>query len=779
MIGTSDNVITTSGQIETTAATLRNTENDNQNLSRGTNISIEISSSDASNACKFSTIFKKQYGCIQPLEDHPNFKSICYTTNGNHSVVIIKEGFCKMYQIFKRNYSCALTCDIKLSKTDNYNSFIGNCSCVYSAEKSSQVCDEKIVFRQAFYSCLSRDMSCNCSESRFTPKRLQAICHNSGSGSKESNFYKRLFVINECNCSKTRRCKEINTSIPETSLKPGISLVDKEISTLCKIYAINPNHCQCHLFSVMHTTQKISLCNITNFGYTLNYKASKSATFLVSVIINQFCVYLNLSDKDCICESFKVKHEERAYGLCVAVSTETTMSGLQGICDVFQIPKENCRCEMFRLGGDDQTYKSVCHLVESLPVVKTKMWFTVYSQIYAGIAAVSSVIGIAGNVLVIIIALRYKTDLPTCKMLIAHLATCDFIFAILQLIIAVPKFWTNKWLYGVFCCKLLFSSELLGISLSVGIILLISIERFIGIVNPFHGGLPEIVVVVILMVNVVIGAAAVTPMLIYSKIDDKGICLLKWPNGNSDSKLYNVIIVTMYFVIPVIIVSVLYGLIIRTLRRTATFENNRAIADPRMRLKRLYENRRTVCKLIAVVIAFVLFVLPSHVVKLYFNWLGWAGENGPKRSLHIDSYFILHFVASIPYPLHVAINPIIYSLIDAKWRKDVMHLILNIPNKTRSYSTTMISGVHMRRSSSCGPVFDGSMDDLRRIPLSKVQTVGASNFIELEPASPVPSRAAVRRTYLSSSSAKSIESMFQLVTSCQIPPNALVNKKSV
>ena len=186
---------------------------------------------------------------------------------------------------------------------------------------------------------------------------------------------------------------------------------------------------------------------------------------------------------------------------------------------------DDCHCSLFNFSKDSDT--SVC---EYLGTVNRNLVHNVeYILPYAIVETVASVIGILGNLLVILVAFRFRRGLATCKKLIAHLAFYDLCFALNQLIYAIPKFWTSKFIYGEVVCKLLVSSENLGVFLAVGVILVISIERFTGIVNPFRRGFSKNAIHGILAANFALGLFAVLPIFYYFRINELQMCKIKWP----------------------------------------------------------------------------------------------------------------------------------------------------------------------------------------------------------------------------------------------------------
>ena len=344
------------------------------------------------------------------------------------------------------------------------------------------------------------------------------------------------------------------------------------------------------------------------------------------------------------------------------------------LCLAFEVGREDCTCKLFETGAEDE--ESVCEFFSRVEKGEKKNFLTLY-HLYAAITLLSAVVGTLGNSLVIAIAIfnfLHNHELPSCKLLIAYLAACDFIFATLNPFISIPKFWTTERLYGKTLCKIMLTFEDLGSYLAIGIILLITIERYNGIVNPFKKGLSKSFLRYILLINILVGVICIIPRLVFYDTRNTGQCHRIWTIQEKDSVIYDIFML-LYFAIPFLIIARLYIVIICELRRKTKLITDCAIADPRLRRRCFQETKRTVYILLTVVVIFAMLVFPKHFVHIYFGIEGWRNEKG-LQNLNTDFYFALLFTAHLPYPLHVAVNPVIYSLTDKRWRKNLKILFL-------------------------------------------------------------------------------------------------------
>lgn len=382
-------------------------------------------------------------------------------------------------------------------------------------------------------------------------------------------------------------------------------------------------------------------------------------------------------------------------------SGEVMTGNLRHICETFGVPISKCTCKLFNYPEEE---RSACELLNAIRErsTRTNEYHPVFNTVYASMLLIAAIIGMIGNLLVLVVAINHRKDIIDCKKLVALLALYDFMFSLLNLCMAIPKFWTIDWVYGRFLCKVMVSAEYLGTALSIGMILLISAERYIGIVTPFSKGLSDYRLLFSISLNGVIAVVSVTPLFINLEIDrnsndpSMGTCELKWENAGRDSLIYNSFIMVFYFLIPLIIVSVLNLRIILKLSQRTMLESDSGIADPRQRLKRYKECKRTIIILSAVIISFALLVFPKHLIHILFDLKGWT-ESAQNFEINNVTYYILLYIAYLPYPFHATVNPIIYSLVGKGWRKKMKRIILR-KSRSPSYSTT-ISTIARRRSS--------------------------------------------------------------------------------
>ncbi|XP_044524877.1 motilin receptor [Gracilinanus agilis] len=121
-------------------------------------------------------------------------------------------------------------------------------------------------------------------------------------------------------------------------------------------------------------------------------------------------------------------------------------------------------------------------------------------------------------------------------------------------------------------------------------------------------------------------------------------------------------VTTAYFFVPMLCLSVLYGLIGRTLWRSGAPLRGPAATG------REKGHRQTVRVLVVVVLAFIVCWLPFHIGRIiYIN-------TEDSRTMHVSQYF--NIVALQLFYLSASINPVLYNLISKKYRAAAYRLLL-------------------------------------------------------------------------------------------------------
>lgn len=131
--------------------------------------------------------------------------------------------------------------------------------------------------------------------------------------------------------------------------------------------------------------------------------------------------------------------------------------------------------------------------------------------------------------------------------------------------------------------------------------------------------------------------------------------------------------ISLFFVLPLIILIVLYGIIARRLISNKGLMMRLRPTKPELSLK---ARNQVVFMLGAVVLSFFLCLLPFRLLTL---WIILDSEQS-LYAIGIESYYKLLYFCRIMVYLNSAINPILYNLMSTKFRKGFYKLIHTIWN---------------------------------------------------------------------------------------------------
>lgn len=281
------------------------------------------------------------------------------------------------------------------------------------------------------------------------------------------------------------------------------------------------------------------------------------------------------------------------------------------------------------------------------------------------------VIGVPGNVLVLLIFSRCHIEAPfnmSSNSPILSLAAADLGILLFYVpFYVVYEFKHLVWPFGSAMCKLVFSSTHICIYASLGTMVSVAIERYLV---TFHLHVSRQKVVMAMLAVWIVALLLSIPQMInlqlvpledYGDHDPKYACELVWPNQWFE-KILHPVDFAMFYLLPVGLTSILYGKITSMLRS--------AIRQNLLNRQLTKQVKKVVHVLIVVVIVFAICNFPIYIFHLYrvfqFNqWLQMVDKSPWIFSLFAALYLIPHTV-----------NPLVYAVLDRKFRKEVFNILI-------------------------------------------------------------------------------------------------------
>ncbi|KAJ7373170.1 hypothetical protein OS493_014318 [Desmophyllum pertusum] len=280
-----------------------------------------------------------------------------------------------------------------------------------------------------------------------------------------------------------------------------------------------------------------------------------------------------------------------------------------------------------------------------------------------------------GNLAVVLIVAKNTRMQTTTNFLIANMAASDLLISLF----AVPRelaeifTGTRRWLIdglaGLILCKFVHFFQDISTAVSIQSLVVIAVDRYRGVVFPFHSPLITSKVCKLVIAVIWIIAMGVHATYFYTVRlvvqDNKSYYTFSWAPKFEDRKTqeHYFIFVSIFLIwLPLCVILTLYARIVLELKK----RNLTGSGASEMRRQRQREDMAIVKKILAIVFLFVLCITPITIMALlfYFMW-DWALPCGMDK-LMIAAKYIFYSNASL--------NPCVYFILNKKYRQGLKDL---------------------------------------------------------------------------------------------------------
>ncbi|XP_061598100.1 thyrotropin-releasing hormone receptor b [Cololabis saira] len=307
-----------------------------------------------------------------------------------------------------------------------------------------------------------------------------------------------------------------------------------------------------------------------------------------------------------------------------------------------------------------------------------------YKVVSTALLLVTCASGIVGNVMVILVVLTTRHMRTPTNCYLVSLAAADLMVLTAAGVPAIADSLFATWVFGRYACAGITYCQYLGINASSCSITAFTVERYIAICHPMRA---QFLCTLARAKRIIAAVWACTSLYCVMWLYLSDLQQLRYDHGVTvvacgyrvPRRLYLPVYFVdfgVFFVVPLLLAAVLYGLIARILFLSALPSDP---ADPRRSRgdarhgSSTAASRRQVTKMLAVVVVlFAVLWMPYRTLVVVNSFLDRA---------YLDAWFLL-FCRTCVY-LNSAINPLIYNAMSQKFRAAFHRLICGCRRRRR------------------------------------------------------------------------------------------------
>ncbi|XP_077099582.1 neuropeptide FF receptor 1 like 1 [Siphateles boraxobius] len=347
---------------------------------------------------------------------------------------------------------------------------------------------------------------------------------------------------------------------------------------------------------------------------------------------------------------------------------------------------------------------------------------------------------VVGNGLVCLVIIRNRNMRSVTNLFILNLAISDLLVGVFCVPTTLIDSLISGWPFGQVTCTLSNLIQGMSVSASVFTLVAIAVDRFTGIVFPFHHRLRPVtalfaIIFIWLLAFAIICPSAATLTVIHlddiymvqdNQIYPLFVCFEDWPRADM-RRVYTTVIFIHVYLAPLGLISIMYGCI------AAKLSNN--LRENRTRSRRRI---KVIKMLIMVAVLFMVSWLPLWTLMLLTDY-----QDLDRQQIDfLSSYLfpVAHWLAFF----NSGVNPIIYGFFNENFRRGFQtamacgscnsvglemchtHFALPPPNKVSNGSRE----VTKRRKDCCFAVMpQGAANGIQGILLENMNGITASHRV--------------------------------------------------
>lgn len=283
-------------------------------------------------------------------------------------------------------------------------------------------------------------------------------------------------------------------------------------------------------------------------------------------------------------------------------------------------------------------------------------------------------VSLIGNLIIIIVTRRTAQMMKIAFNFIVNMAIADLCTTIINmpesLFVEIKD--TAEWIsgdMGTVLCKMLPFCQQVCSFCSILSLLSIAFDSFFAICLPLNNPMTRRLSRIIITSTWLIPCIASVPMFLANNVvESEGmlLCLEEWSplfDSLMASRTYTVVLFILFYVVPLIFISVLYSCVFYKIMKRKVLGNHSA------KTKRLYsKSRKKAMKMfVTIVVCFALCWLPDHVTYFLITFNDEFYNCGLPRNIDFVSVFFAYAIS--------ALNPCIYIILNKQYRNGAKRLL--------------------------------------------------------------------------------------------------------
>ncbi|XP_076461817.1 prolactin-releasing peptide receptor-like [Babylonia areolata] len=307
-------------------------------------------------------------------------------------------------------------------------------------------------------------------------------------------------------------------------------------------------------------------------------------------------------------------------------------------------------------GGEDG------HAAEDQQVMRLTWVMSLFIFFYS----VIFLLGIVGNILVVVVVTRNKAMQTITNIFITNLAVSDVCMCLLAVPFTPMSFFFNSWIFGKALCHIVPMTLCISVYVSTLTSTAIAVDRYFVIVYPFKPRMKIYMCVLMIVAIWIISISISLPLGIYHEKEQitnttSFKCSEKWPKPQA-RQFFTVTSLVLQYIVPCTIITFCYSMVSLALRKRSKVKIGSGARSREREEQEIRRKKRTNKMLIAMVVIFVCCWMPLNAVLLLREY---------KESVDRWYYFtLIFFTAHVIAMSSTIYNPFLYAWMNDNFKKE-------------------------------------------------------------------------------------------------------------